>query len=164
MMTYSDLVSTIGLVATVIGLVFVIVTLRQTRRSINAATYQHILDREAENWDKVRESSTSVRAQALKNFDVQVDVYGSEHDVLLDHIAVFNFYEGIYFQNLQRVLHKKVWENWKRSLAWTMRVPEFRESWQKVGHVYSPGFKEFVAQMLLVASDSSGLSSSEEAG
>ncbi len=154
-MTYSDLVSTISLAVTVIGLIFVIVSLRQTRRSINAATYQHILDREAENWDKVRASNTQVRIQALKNFDVQVDVYGPEHDVLLDHIAVFNFYEGIYFQNLQGVLHKKVWENWRRSLAWAMRVPEFRESWNKVGHVYSPGFREFMAQMILVTSDSS---------
>ena len=154
-MTYSDLVSTISLVVTVIGLIFVIVSLRQTRRSINAATYQHILDREAENWDKVRESNTQVRIQALKNFDVHVDVYGPEHDVLLDHIAVFNFYEGIYFQNLQGVLHKKVWENWRRSLAWAMRVPEFRESWNKVGHVYSLGFREFMEQIILAISDSS---------
>ncbi len=154
-MTYSDLVSTISLAVTVIGLIFVIVSLRQTRRSINAATYQHILDREAENWDKVRESDTQVRIQALKNFDVYVDVYGPEHDVLLDHIAVFNFYEGIYFQNLQGVLHKKVWENWRRSLAWVMRVPEFSESWNKVGHVYSPGFREFMEQIILAISDSS---------
>ena len=153
-MTYSDLLSTINLIVTVVGLVFVIISLRQTRRSINAATYQHILNREAENWNKVRESSILVRARALKNFDVQVDEdsYGPEHDVLLDHIAVFNFYEGIYFQNLQGVLNKEVWENWERSLIWTMRVREFRESWEKVGHVYSPGFREYMERSILASS------------
>ena len=158
-MAYSELLSTINLIVTVVGLIFVIVSLRQTRRSINAATYQHILDREAENWDKVRESGISVRAQALKNFDVQVDEdsYGSEHDVLLDHIAVFNFYEGIYFQNLQRVLNKEVWENWEHSLTWTMRVPEFRENWRKVGHVYSSGFKKYMEKTILPFANSRAL-------
>ncbi|MEM3485657.1 MAG: hypothetical protein QXI12_08555 [Candidatus Methanomethyliaceae archaeon] len=150
-MTYSDLVSTMDLIVTVIGLIFVIVSLRQTRRSINAATYQHILSREAENWNKVRESGVQVRIKALKNFGIHIDTctWDPEYDVLLDHIAVFNFYEGIYFLNLQGVLDKRVWENWRRSLARTMSVPEFRESWEKVGHVYNPGFREFMRQMMV---------------
>jgi len=154
-MEYCDILNTISLIATMVGLVFVIVSLRQARRSINAATYQHILDREAENWDKVREGSISVRLQALKNFDVQIDEdsYTPNHDILLDHIALFNFYEGIYFQNLQGVLNKEVWENWQRSLIWTMRLTEFRDNWTKVGHVYSPGFQEHMRIAILPGSD-----------
>ena len=58
---YPNIISTISLIATVLGLIFVLVSLRQTRRSINASTYQHILDREAANWDKVRESNITTR-------------------------------------------------------------------------------------------------------
>jgi hypothetical protein len=149
-MSYSDLLSTISLIATIVGLVFVIVSLRQTRRSINASTYQHILNREAANWDQVRTGDIAVRIQALKNFGVNVskETYSSKEDILLDHIAVFNFYEGIYFQKIQGVLNKEVWENWERSLKQTMQNNEFKESWGRVGYVYSPGFLEYVKNLI----------------
>ena len=109
-MSFENVMAIVNLVVTIVGLAFVIVGLWQTRKSINAATYQHILDREAENWDKVREGPISIRVQALRNFGVNIteEAYSSEYDVLLDHISVFNFYEGIFFQKKQdewRIVH-----------------------------------------------------------
>jgi len=148
---YSAILDTIGLVVTIVGLVFVILGLWQTRRSINASTYQHILDREAANWDQVRAGDISVRIQALKNFgvdDVNEETYSSKEDILLDHIAVFNFYEGIYFQKLQGVLNREVWENWERSLKHTMENDDFKQSWDEVGSVYSPSFVGYVNSLV----------------
>lgn len=149
-MTFDNVMTTINLVVTIIGLAFVIIGLWQTRKSVNAATYQHILDRESDNWDKVREGSVAIRVQALRNFGVTTSEnnYGSEHDVLLDHISVFNFYEGIYFQKGQGVLSKPVWENWERSLKSTMRVPEFQQNWEQVKSVYSPQFNQYMVDMM----------------
>ena len=148
-MTYADILSTISIIVTVAGLIFVIVSLRQTRRSINAATYQHILDRESANWDKVREGNITLRVRALQHFGVQVDEdsYSPDMDVLLDRIALFNFYEGIYFQHLQKALNKEVWENWKRSLIITMKNIEIRNAWESVKKVYSPAFIQYVANI-----------------
>jgi hypothetical protein len=145
-----SIMSTIDLIATIIGIIFVVIGLRQTRRSLNASTYQHILNQEANNWQSVRQSSKAVRVQALKNFGIEIteSSYKDEHDVLIDHIAVFNFYEGIYFQKRQGVLNKEVWQNWERSLMSTMRVPEFRKNWLKIGSVYSPGFIDFVNKII----------------
>ena len=147
---YSDVISTISLIATITGLVFVIVSLRQTRQSINASTYQHILDREAANWDKVRASDIATRIQALRNFGINVreEDYGSKEEILLDHIAVFNFYEGIYFQKIQGVLNEEVLENWEHSLKHIMNNSEFKENWNNVGHVYSSGFSKYVESLI----------------
>ena len=149
-MTYADILSTINIIVTIVGLIFVIVSLRQTRRSINAATFQHILDRESANWDKVREGDVMLRVRALQHFGVQVDKdsYTPDMDVLLDRIALFNFYEGIYFQNLQKALNKEVWENWNRSLVITMKNAEIRNAWESVKNVYSPDFIQYVKAIL----------------
>ena len=69
---------------------------------------------------------------------------------------MFNFYEGVYFQNLQGTLNTEVWENWKRSLIWTMMVAEFKENWKRVGHAYSPGFIEFMEKTILPSSKTRG--------
>ena len=149
-MSFENVMAIVNLVVTIVGLAFVIVGLWQTRKSINAATYQHILDREAENWDKVREGPISIRVQALRNFGVNIteEAYSSEYDVLLDHISVFNFYEGVFFQKKQGALNKVVWENWARSLKSTMRVPEFQKNWNQINSVYSPEFNQFIAEMM----------------
>lgn len=157
-MTYADLLSTINLFVTIIGLTFVIVSLWQARRSINAATYQHILDREAANWDQVRTGDILVRVRALQHFGINVseDSYNSSMDVLLDRISLFNFYEGIYFQYRQGALNKEVWENWKRSLITTMKNNDIRKAWESVKQVYNPKFAEFInelAPLSLIVSD-----------
>ena len=92
-MSCSDWLDAITVATAVIGLVVVVISLQQTRRSINAASYQHILDREADNWNHVRSASKSVQLAALRHFGVSFDE-GTESgtiELLLDHITLFNF-------------------------------------------------------------------------
>ncbi len=113
-MNYADVLQTITAVATALGLVLVIISLQQARRSINAATYQHILEREAENWNQVRVGDIAVRVRSLQHFGIIVDEksYNDEMDVLIANIGLFDFYEGIFFLQRQGAINKEVWQNW----------------------------------------------------
>ena len=76
-------------------------------------------------------------------------------EMLLDHIALFNFYEGIYLQKRQGALNKDIWETWDRSLAKTMRNPEIRQTWESVKTVYSQRFVAHVGKTDLQADNAS---------
>lgn len=148
-MSYGDIFSVISALFSLIGLLFVGVSLQQTRRSINAATYQNILQREADDWNNVKQGSIAVRARALQNFGVRVTEkdYSVDMDILLDRISLFNFYEGIFFLHRQGALNKEVWENWQRSLVHIMSNRDIRAQWEIVKHVYNPIFTMYVARI-----------------
>lgn len=146
---FTGIVSAIGLVLTAVGLFFVIISLRQTRRSINAATYQHILDREAANWERVRSGDIPTRVKALQHFGISVSDknYSPEMDVLCDDIGLFNFYEGIFFLRRQKALDQEVWQNWNRALLQVMTNSTIRKNWGRVKHVYNPLFVGYVERL-----------------
>lgn len=144
MMDYSLLLDTVSALFTLLGFVAVIISLQQTRTSINAAPYQHILRREAEDWNIVEESSPAVKARALRNFGITVTgtTFTPDMDILIDRIGIFNFYEGIFFLHRQGALNTEVWENWKRRLAHIMENRDIRGQWEIGKHIYNPLFAE----------------------
>lgn len=153
-MPYSDILNTVAVATAVIGLVIVVISLQQTRRSINAASYQHILDREADNWNQVRNGSDYSKIMALKYFGIPLEKPKPDPiETYLSHITQLNLYEGIYLQHRQRALHKEVWETWQRSMAAAMNDPEVRETWEFVKEKYSPKFVAYIEQAASQAPD-----------
>jgi hypothetical protein len=145
-------VNVIIAIATVIALLLVYREFKEMKfqsisleRSIQASTYQALLDSERALTDKMSEKEDFLQ-EYFASLDLDIPNVPPDHIRLLSATTAFN--ENLYFQSERGAIPASVWPAWRRFLKDLYSGPLMRCVWPYIKHWYYDSFVEYIDQLI----------------
>jgi hypothetical protein len=158
-MTLTELISIISsftgflaAIAAAVTLIFVYFQMKEMNkqsraleRSIQAATYQSIIDSEREIWDHL-EQDKDFLAEWLEDTTSQSE--GLQPTMVRSVVTLLAFQENLYYQNEIGALPKGMWMHWVKHWRTVARKPLITKTWPLVRERFYGPFSEFFDRLV----------------
>jgi hypothetical protein len=139
-------------IVTVITLVLMYLQLkemsRQTKsleKSINAATYQSIIDSERALWDNL-EKDDKFLAEFVENITAQAN--GLNPQTFRNIVALLAFQENLYYQREQGTMPASLWPHWIQYWRRVAKKPMFLKVWPLVHDIFYEPFAKLMDKLI----------------
>ena len=151
-MTIQDLGSiadVIAAVATVAGLVYVAVQIRQNTRAVRANTHHAVSNSyiTVNSWVACDPSLARLFRVGRDDLAALDEDERVQFDFML--LSVFQVYETIYFQHMIGTAEEQLFANFEHDVAMVLKAPGVRQWFRETPFAFSPGFRAYITSRIL---------------
>ncbi|MGR8949747.1 MAG: hypothetical protein ACU84Q_17025 [Gammaproteobacteria bacterium] len=137
----------VGAAAVFISIVYLAIQVRHNSTDVRSGGYQtaaqsaiHIMEYFGENPERRRIFQT-----ALESYD---DLDNDEKFLArMMFMQLIAYYEACYYQFLEGVVHKEVWDGRKRMMIKYFEMPGFSSWWDEWNDIWGEGFRNYVNEI-----------------
>lgn len=147
----SSVTSVVVAIATVITLILMYRQLKEMikqtqslEKSINAATYQALIDAERGLWDSLQQDKQFL-AEFVENITSRAPSVRPQ--TLRNIVTLLAFLENLYYQTEQGTLPAKMWPHWVSYLRRVVVKPMFVQVWPHVHDIFYVDFAQFLDKL-----------------